>query len=125
MTARDIENDMKAAVGGASFITPGQLAKYLGQKNTTRAYYRKRLLIQIAEDKKEIMAEIKVGTVLDFALDEGKKFVYILHNGTSIGQVTPADTLPIATSLKLGRMMYAIVTEIKGNEIECEGWTKA
>ena len=88
-------------------------------------YYRKRLTIQIAEDKKEIMAEIKVGTVLDFALDESKKFVYILHNGTSIGQVPPADTLPIATSLKLGRMMYAIVTEIKGNEIECEGWTKS
>lgn len=36
MTARDIEMDMKASVGGASFITPGQLAKYLGQKNTTR-----------------------------------------------------------------------------------------
>lgn len=36
MTARDIERDMRAAVDGASFITPGQLAKYLGQKNTTR-----------------------------------------------------------------------------------------
>ena len=36
MTARDIERDMKAAVGGASFITPGQLAKYLGQKNSSR-----------------------------------------------------------------------------------------
>ena len=36
MTARDIERDMKASVGGASFITPGQLTKYLGQKNTTR-----------------------------------------------------------------------------------------
>jgi len=36
MTARDIENDMKASVGGASFISPGQLAKYLGQKNTSR-----------------------------------------------------------------------------------------
>lgn len=36
MTARDIEQDMKAAVDGASFITPGQLAKYLGQKNVTR-----------------------------------------------------------------------------------------
>ena len=36
MTARDIERDMKASVDGASFITPGQLAKYLGQKNTTR-----------------------------------------------------------------------------------------
>ena len=36
MTARDIEQDMKASVGGASFITPGELAKYLGQKNTTR-----------------------------------------------------------------------------------------
>ena len=36
MTAKDIEQDMKAAVNGASFITPGELAKYLGQKNTSR-----------------------------------------------------------------------------------------
>ena len=36
MTARDLERDMKAAVNGASFITPGELAKYLGQKNPTR-----------------------------------------------------------------------------------------
>ena len=36
MTAKDIERDMKSSVGGASFITPGQLAKYLGQKNTSR-----------------------------------------------------------------------------------------
>jgi len=40
MTARDIEQDMKASVGGASFITPGQLAKYLGQKNTSRVRER-------------------------------------------------------------------------------------
>ncbi len=36
MTARDIEQDMKQFVNGASFITVGQLAKYLGQKNTSR-----------------------------------------------------------------------------------------
>lgn len=36
MTARDIENDMKKSVGGASFITPGELARYLGEKNTSR-----------------------------------------------------------------------------------------
>ena len=36
MTARDLERDMKASVDGASFITPGELAKYLGQKNPTR-----------------------------------------------------------------------------------------
>lgn len=36
MTAKDIEQDMKASVGGASFITPGEVAKYLGQKNTSR-----------------------------------------------------------------------------------------
>lgn len=36
MTAKDIERDMKASVGGASFISPGELAKYLGQKNTSR-----------------------------------------------------------------------------------------
>ena len=92
----------------------------LSEKDTR---YRKRLTIQIAEDKKEFMAEIKLGTVLDFSLDASKKFVYVLHNGNSIGQVPPADTLPIATSLKLGRMMYAIVTEIGENELECEGWT--
>lgn len=36
MTARDIENDMKKSIGGASFITPTELAKWLGQKNTSR-----------------------------------------------------------------------------------------
>ena len=36
MTAKEIEQDIKASVGGASFISPGQLAKYLGQKNTSR-----------------------------------------------------------------------------------------
>ena len=36
MTAREIENDMKKSVGGASFITIGEIARYLGLKNTTR-----------------------------------------------------------------------------------------
>lgn len=36
MTAREIEIDMKKSVGGASFITPGELARYLGEKNTSR-----------------------------------------------------------------------------------------
>jgi len=36
MTAKEIELDMKSFVTGASFITPGQLARYLGQKNTSR-----------------------------------------------------------------------------------------
>ena len=94
----------------------------LSEKDTR---YRKRLTIQIAEDKKEIMAEIKVGTVLDFALDDTKKSVCVLHNENTIGLVPPADTLPIATALKLGRTMYAIVTGIRENELECEGWTKA
>ena len=40
MTAKDLEQDMKASVGGASFITPGQLAQYLGQKNTSRVRER-------------------------------------------------------------------------------------
>lgn len=40
MTAKDIERDMKTFVNGASFISPGQLAAYLGQKNTTRVRER-------------------------------------------------------------------------------------
>lgn len=40
MTAKELEQDMKAAVGGASFITPGQLAAYLGHKNTSRVRER-------------------------------------------------------------------------------------
>ena len=93
----------------------------LSEKDT---YYRKRLTIQIAEDKKEFMAKIKVGTVFDFVLDESKKFVCVLHNENKIGFVPTADTLPIATALKLGRTMYAIVTEMRENVLECEGWTK-
>lgn len=87
-------------------------------------YYRKRLVIQIEEDKKEIVAEIEFGTVLDFALDDTKKSVCVLHNENTIGLVPPADTLPIATALKLGRTMYCIVTEVREKEIEVEGWTK-
>lgn len=36
MTAKELEQDMRTAANGASFITPSQLAKYLGQKNTSR-----------------------------------------------------------------------------------------
>ena len=40
MTAKDIERDMKTFCKGASFITPGQLTKYLGQTNTSRVRNR-------------------------------------------------------------------------------------
>ena len=36
MTTKDIERDLKNFVDGGSFIRPGELAKYLGQKNTQR-----------------------------------------------------------------------------------------
>ncbi len=40
MQAKDIENDLKKFVGGGSFIRPGELAKYLGQKNAQRVKQR-------------------------------------------------------------------------------------
>lgn len=36
MTPKEIETDMKSFVNGSSFIRIGDLAKYLGQKNTNR-----------------------------------------------------------------------------------------
>ncbi len=36
MIQRELENDMKKFVGGGSFISPGELTRYLGQKNTSR-----------------------------------------------------------------------------------------
>lgn len=36
MTSMDIEQDMKKHVHGASFITPSELASWLGQKNISR-----------------------------------------------------------------------------------------
>lgn len=36
MTLKEIEKDMKEFTGGSSFIRIGQLASYLGQKNTNR-----------------------------------------------------------------------------------------
>lgn len=59
MTVKDIERDMKSSVGGASFITPGQLAKYLGEKNTTRV--RERYMkdsFQIEGTKKYFIPEV-------------------------------------------------------------------
>lgn len=40
MTAGDIERDLKRYCKGASFITPGELSKYLGEKNTSRVRNR-------------------------------------------------------------------------------------
>lgn len=40
MTAREIENDMKKSVNGASFITPTELASWLGQKNISRIRHK-------------------------------------------------------------------------------------
>ena len=40
MTARDIENDLKRHVHGASFITPTELASLLNQKNISRIKHK-------------------------------------------------------------------------------------
>lgn len=59
MTAKELEQDMKASVGGASFITPGQLAKYLGQKNTSRVRERyMRDTFKIEGTKKYFIPEV-------------------------------------------------------------------
>lgn len=58
MTAKDIERDMKASVGGASFITPGQLAKYLGQKNTSRVRKYVEDAFRIEGTKKYFIPEV-------------------------------------------------------------------
>ena len=59
MTAKDIEQDMKAYVGGASFISPGQLAKYLGQKNISRVRERyMRDTFKIEGTKKYFIPEV-------------------------------------------------------------------
>jgi hypothetical protein len=61
MTAKDIERDMKAFCKGASFITPGQLTKYLGQTNTSRV--RNRFMtdvFRIEDTNKYFIPEIAV-----------------------------------------------------------------
>lgn len=58
MTARDIENDMRKSTGGASFITPGQLASYLGQKNTARVGKYLRDAFKIKGTKKYFIPEV-------------------------------------------------------------------
>ena len=58
MTAREIERDMKASVDGASFITPGQLAKYLGQKNTSRVKKYTQDAFRLEGTKKYFIPEV-------------------------------------------------------------------
>lgn len=40
MTAKEIENDLRKSVNGASFITPSELAAWLNQKNIYRVKSR-------------------------------------------------------------------------------------
>ena len=70
------------------------------------------------------MAEkIEVGDTFDLVLAENNS-VALIRKDSHVAIVCKSDTLLIATALKLGRKLYAIVTEIKENEIEFEGWTK-
>ena len=90
-------------------------------KNPGDTWIRKRM---IAEIWREEMAEkIEVGDTFDLTLAENNSVV-LLRDNSPVATVCKSDTFPLATALKLGRKLYAVVTEIKENEIEFEGWTK-
>ena len=88
-------------------------------KNPGDTWIRKRM---IAEIKREEMADkIEVGDTFDLAIAENNS-VALIRKDSHVATVCKSDTLPLATALNLGRKLYAIVTEIKENEIEFEGW---
>lgn len=88
-------------------------------KNPGDTWIRKRM---IAEIKREEMADkIEVGDVFDLAIAENNSVV-LIRQTSHVAIVCKSDTLPLATTLKLGRKLYAVVTEIKENKIEFEGW---
>lgn len=90
-------------------------------KNPGDTWIRKRM---IAEIEREKMAEkIEIGDTFDLTLAPNNSVV-LIRQTSRVATVCKSDTLPLATALKLGRKLYAIVTEIKENEIEFEGWTK-
>ena len=89
-------------------------------KNPGDTWIRKRMIAQI---KREEMAEkIEVGDTFDLVL-VGNNSVALIRKDSHVATVCKSDTLPLAIALKLGRKLYAIVTEIKENEIEFEGWS--
>ena len=88
-------------------------------KNPCDTWIRKQM---IAEIKREEMTEkIKVGETFDLALAENNSVALIREN-SHVATVCKSDTLPLATALKLGRKLYAVITEIKENEMGFEGW---
>lgn len=90
-------------------------------KNPGDTWIRKRM---IAEIRREEMAEkIEVGDTFDLILAPNN-FVVLIRQTSHVATVCKSNTLPLATALKLGRKLYAVVTEIKENEMEFEGWTK-
>lgn len=89
--------------------------------NSSDNWIRKRMLAEL--EREEMTEEIKVGDALDITLAEDKSVVLTLHN-SPVATVHKSDTLPLSTALKLGRKLYAIVIDIKGNSIEFDGWQK-
>jgi hypothetical protein len=94
-------------------------------QNASDTWIRKLMIAEI--NREEMAEEIKVGDTFDLALAEDKSVVLSRQN-YPVATVRKADTLPLATALKLGRKLYVVVTNIKTTEnmteIEFEGWQK-
>ncbi|MBQ7872550.1 MAG: hypothetical protein IJ360_01095 [Clostridia bacterium] len=88
-------------------------------KNPGDTWIRKRMIAEIK--RKEMAEKIDVGDTFDLALVENNS-VALIRKDSHVATVCKSDTIPLTTALKLGRKLYAIVTEIKENEIEFEGW---
>ena len=90
-------------------------------KNTNDTWIRKRMIAEMMRG--EMVEKINIGDTFDLALADDKSVVLTRQN-SPVATVRKADTLALATALKLGRKLYAVVVDVKSNEIEFEGWQR-
>lgn len=111
-------------------VTDGNVPK-TSPRNEKDRYVKKRMIIadspyrdENAFDKLFIGAYLELDHESEEAVRSGA--ILLLHSGSVVGCVAESDRLALLTNLKLGRRIYAIISDIyRGggkNEYEYEAW---
>ena len=88
-------------------------------KSENDQYVNKRIFIESPNES--IIPHLETGTYLEVSKDEESGRIILLCEGKKAGLIPDADSVAIKTCLRLGRKMYAVVTDV-GEKIEIEMW---
>ena len=88
-------------------------------KSESDQYINKRIIIESPDES--VIPHLKTGTYLEVTKDEETGRIILLYDGKKAGFIPEADSVAIKTCLRLGRKIYAVVSDV-GEKYEIEMW---